>query len=264
MPGWNCFPFLERSLRSVAAQHDDGFDVCVVDDASDDPRQPEFIAEFCSERGWQSIINDQRCGALYNLYHAARALDPAPEDVVLFVDADDRLIDPNVLTRLRWYYDTYQPLMTYGSYRCDPRDDDVTPAMNFPDPVVEANSYRAFSGRADPDAIWFNHLRTMRFSLFDRLGPDDFTFDNGDWFMACYDTAIMIPGLELAGGRHLMIPEVLYLYTRDNPLSDCRVSTVEVTAAHDLIFSRPPKAPLGPIVRPPTLTADSLPKEPVR
>ncbi|MFI5796303.1 glycosyltransferase family A protein [Streptomyces sp. NPDC051677] len=254
MPGWNCYPYLERSLRSVAAQTDPAFDVCVVDDASDDPRQAKFITDFCADQGWMSVVNEERRGALYNLYHAARLLEPEPEDVIVFVDADDRLIHPRVLERLRWYYDTYRPLLTHGSYICDPRDDLVTPALNFPDEVVATNAYRAFTGRDDPDATWFNHLRSMRYELFAQLTPEDFTFDNGEWFMACYDTAIMVPAFELAGGRHLMIPEVFYLYTRDNPLSDCRASTAEVDTAHQVIFSRPPKQPLGPIVRPTVLT----------
>jgi hypothetical protein len=127
--------------------------------------------------------------------------------------------------------------------------------MNFPDPVVFNNDYRRFSARDDPDPIWFNHLRTVTFELFGRLGPTDFTFADGTWFMACCDTAVMVPCLEMAAGRHLMIPEIMYIYTRDNPLSDCRIHEAAVTAAHDRIFHElPPKAPLGPIIRPPTLS----------
>ncbi len=145
----------------------------------------------------------------------------------------------------------YRPLLTFGSYECDPRDDAVTPAMNFPDRVVAANAYRQFSARDDPDAIWVNHLRTVTYELLGRLLPDDFTFADGTWFMACCDTAIMIPCLEMAAGRHLMIPEVLYIYTRNNPLSDCRISEDAVSAAHRRIFHElRPKAPIGPIVRP--------------
>jgi glycosyltransferase involved in cell wall biosynthesis len=258
MPGWNCLPYLERSLRSVANQRDDAFDVCVIDDASDDPRQPEFIADFCRRQGWRYVLNEHRRGALYNQVHALQLLDPRPSDVVVFVDADDRLIHRDVLSRLRYYYRTYEPLLTHGSYRCDPVDELVTPALNFPDKVIDTNAYRAFTARDDPDATWFNHLRTMRWELFSLLDPArDFTYDDGRWFEACYDTAIMVPSFELAGGRHLMIPEVLYLYTRDNPLSDCRASTSHIKAVHDVIFNRPPLDPIGPIVRPTILTVRS-------
>ncbi len=33
MAGRDCFQFVPRSLESVAAQIDQGFDVCVIDDA---------------------------------------------------------------------------------------------------------------------------------------------------------------------------------------------------------------------------------------
>ena len=72
--------------------------------------------------------------------------------------------------------------------------------------------------------------------------------------MACCDTAVMIPCLEMAGGRHLMIPEVLYAYTRRNPLSDCRVNGPEIDKAHHRIFHEiAPRAPLSPIVQPTVL-----------
>jgi hypothetical protein len=59
--------------------------------------------------------------------------------------------------------------------------------------------------------------------------------------MACCDTAIMLPCLELADGRHLMILEVLYFYTRDNPLIDCRNNQTAIDAAHESAFSRSTK-----------------------
>jgi hypothetical protein len=54
----------------------------------------------------------------------------------------------------------------------------------------------------------------------------------------------------MASGRHLMLPDVLYLYTRNNPLSDCYINThiIEGDKAH--IFSIPPKAPLFDIAVP--------------
>lgn len=259
--GWNCPQYVRRCLDSVAAQTDTGYDVCVIDDASDPistggpppgPRtQAEIMAAICVRQRWQFVANPVRRGALFNQFHAVQLLRPDPADVVVFLDADDKLAHADVLRRLRSYYTRYRPLLTFGSYRCDPRDDAVTPAMNFPDQVVATNDYRRFSARDDPDAIWFNHLRTVTFELLGQLTPADFTFADGTWFMACCDTAVMVPCLEMAAGRHLMIPETLYVYTRDNPLSDCRINEAAVAAAHQRIFHElPPKTPIGPIVRP--------------
>lgn len=249
--GWNCARFVPRCVQSIARQSDTAHDVCLVDDASDEPEQAPLMREAARRFGWLHIINRRRRGALYNQYQAVRRLQPKRRDVIVFLDADDRFAGDHTLRRLRHYYESYQPLVTYGSYDCDPSDTAVTPALNFPADVVRSNAYRSFSARNDPDAIWFNHLRTVTFELFSRLQVSDFTCTDGTWFRACCDIAVMVPCLEMAGGRHLMIPEVLYTYTRNNPLSDCFVNHYEIEMAHRRILSElPAKQPLLPIVQP--------------
>jgi glycosyltransferase involved in cell wall biosynthesis len=256
----NSMPWLPRALASVARQTDEAVDVCVVDDASDDPRQAAFVERYATEHRWAHILNDRRRGALYNQYQAVRRLQPAPEDVIVFVDGDDRLASDGALTRLRGYY-APDVLMTYGSYICDPPDPRVMPAREFPEWVVAENAYRAFSARDDPDPIWFNHLRTVRYELFSRLEPAlDFTFDDGTWFPVCCDTAVMVPCFEMAGGRYLHIPELLYAYTRNNPLSDCWTHGEEVERTHHHIFHvLTPKEPTLPIRRPARIQPEADP-----
>jgi glycosyltransferase involved in cell wall biosynthesis len=250
--GRNCFRFVQRSLESIAGQIDEAFDVCVVDDASTDSRQPEFMERFCHELGWRFLRNEMRMGSLYNHVAAVNVMSPEPEDVIVSVDADDRLSRADALSIVRAYYDRHQPSLTYGSFVPDPADWRVMPARHLPDDVILSNSYRAFSAREDDeDPIWFNHLRTLKHYLFARLDPDiDFKHEDGTWFKTCYDLAITIPALEMASGHHLMLPEVLYLYTRDNPLSDCYVNTRDIQLDKARIFSLPPKEPLFDIALP--------------
>jgi len=257
LTGRDCFQFVPRSLESVAAQVDEAFDVCIIDDASTDLRQADFMEAFCRNAGWQFIRNETHQGALYNHVAAVNVMSPEPEDVIVSVDADDRLSHPQALTTVRAYYDRYQPMLTYGSYVPDPDDWRVMPAKHLPDEVILANAYRAFSARDDDDdPIWFNHLRTLKHDLFSRLDPAvDFMHMDGSWFKTCYDLAITIPALELASGRHLMLPDVLYLYTRNNPLSDCYVNTHSIEGDKARIFSIPPKTPLFDILVPPRLEA---------
>jgi glycosyltransferase involved in cell wall biosynthesis len=256
----NCRPYLERSLASLAAQTDDAYDVCVVDDASDDPGQWPLIRDTCNRYGWKSVRRDHRMGALYNQYTAANLLEPAADDVLVFYDGDDQFWSASSLSVLRACYERTEPLVTFGSYECVPRDFVPTPAQEFPRSVIEQNAYRAFSARDDYDAIWFNHLRTVRWHIFDRIDPvEEFCFSDGSWFMTCCDTAVMIPSLELAGGRHQFIPDFLYRYTRDNPLSDCRVNLDDVSRVHHRIFHElAPRLPIDEIVVPDLLS------EPVR
>jgi glycosyltransferase involved in cell wall biosynthesis len=261
VPGRDCVPWLDNCLRSLAHQTDPAVDVCVIDDASGDERQWDITSSYAKRHGWLSIRRETHYGALRNQYEAAHLLAPQDDDVIVFLDADDRLASPDSLSRLRWWYDQYRPLMTYGSYECSPVDLLVTPAQEFPNHVVEKNDYRAFSGRDDPDAIWFNHLRTVTFRLFSELEPRrDLCFPDGRWFMACCDTAIIVPCLELAAGRHLFIPEILYTYTRNNPQSDCRTQQDEIARVHEYIFrTLARRQPIAEIVQPVTHKLNYLP-----
>jgi glycosyltransferase involved in cell wall biosynthesis len=252
MAGRDCFPFVQSSLQSVAAQTDREVDVCVVDDASADLRQPAIMEQICGEQGWEFIRNEVRRGSLYNHVAAVRALAPEDEDVIVSVDADDRLSRPDALSIVRQYYDRHDPALTYGSYVPDPYDSRVMPARRLPDDVILGNSYRAFSARDDDDdPVWFNHLRTLKSYLFSLLDPAvDFIHPDGSWLITCYDLAVTIPVLELAAGNYLFLPDILYLYTRDNPLSDCYVNTDSIQRDKAHIFSLPAKKPLSDIVLP--------------
>lgn len=265
--GRDCMRWLPAALASIAVQSDPDVDVCVVDDGSSDPRQPAFVERTCRDHRWRWLLAGERRGALRNQCAAIEALEPEPRDVIVFVDGDDRLAHDGALALLRAHYEAADPLMSYGSYTCDPPDPYVTPALAFPEDVVLRNAYRAFTARDDPDAVWFNHLRTVTAGLFARLDPaTDFTFDDGSWFTVCCDTAVMLPCLEMAAGRHLLVEDVLYVYTRDNPRSDCRVHTAEIERTHARIFSMAPKPPLLPIrpaapsgARPPRRVAPGSP-----
>lgn len=251
----DCVPYLDASLAALAAQTDPAFDVCVVDDASEDPAQWPLIRDRCRREGWLAVRRDHPRGALYNQYDAAHRLEPGPADVLVFYDGDDRFSSPASLARLRTWYERHDPLVTYGSYRCHPADPWVTPAQELPRDVIAQGTYRAFSARRDPDAIWFNHLRSVRWSVFSLLDPArDLCLPDGSWFTVCCDTAVMVPCLELAGGRHRFIPDVLYTYTRDNPRSDCRIHVDEVEVVHARIFATEPYAPLDPITIPELLS----------
>jgi glycosyltransferase involved in cell wall biosynthesis len=247
VPSWNSMRWLPQTLDSIRRQTDPAYEVCVVDDASDDETQAAFIARYCAEAGWRQILNERHQGALRNQYEAVHALDPSPDDVIVFVDGDDRLAHERVLEQLRRYY-AQGPLLTYGSYVSDPPDPRVVPALPLPYSTVREATYRAFTLR-DDDSTWFNHLRTVKFEIFNQLDPrTDFQLPDGTWFTSCADIAVMIPCLELIAGRFRWIPEILYVYTRNNPRSDCYVRPRETGRMMEYILGElPPKQPLFPL-----------------
>lgn len=217
--GWNCADFLEWTLESVEEQTVPDWRIMIVDDASDDPRQAEKIREWCDSRDdrWNYRINRENLGTPRNQYEAILALQPDPEDIIVFLDLDgDKLAHPNVLRNLLHYYSD-GTLVTYGSYMPIPDYGTSTPAKPFPLHVVQARAYRmAILG----GHTGFNHLRTMKAKVFYAIPESNFKWEDGTWYKHGTDYIFMTAALELADGRYKCIEETLLIYNHANPNAD--------------------------------------------
>jgi len=226
---YNSMDWLPRTLSSIADQSYRNFNVCVVDDASTDRNQAKFVKSFCDDQDWISILHKKNMGALYSQVEAINALDPDDEDVIVWVDGDDWLFNRNVLRKLENIYSTGNYLMTYGNYVTEPESKTCPQPTAYPREVVLSNGYRK---AGYTHGLLFNHLRTVKYSLFKHLDESDFTWPDGSWFKCCGDTAVMIPCLELAGGRYKYIDTPLYVYNTINPVSDWRRQSPEIDRTH--------------------------------
>lgn len=239
---------LNRCLESIAAQQYPDFSVCVVDDASTDDT-PDVARAWCEAHGWTFIGQDRRRGALWNQVTAIHALCDHPDDVVVWVDGDDRLLRTDTFQVLDNYYADPAVRMTFGSYVAEPPDSGCSPARPFPRSVIRQNSYRRFTlpkrygGLGGGHAT--NHLRTAQWRLLRHLTEADFTDDRGEWFRNTPDVVIMIPCLELAGpGGHRFVSEELIAYTSNLPSAEWRQIPRDVDAVNLCVLRRPPKDPL--------------------
>lgn len=229
---------LQSLTRSLSDDHQ--ISVCVVDDASESAQQRELSWSTCDMTGWTFIQNEQRLGAMRSQVNAIRALDPNPDDVIVWVDGDDRLnADCQVFDVLERHYASGS-LVTYGSYTTDPPDPKCSPARRYSPECVSRNGYRDI-GRY---GLRFNHLRTVSARLFLELDDSDFQHADGSWFMAGCDAAVMLPCLEMAGGSYTRLLQPLYIYTSNNPQSDWRVNARELRRVHDRIAASPRRDPL--------------------
>jgi glycosyltransferase involved in cell wall biosynthesis len=236
--GRNKPEWLAPCFDSIAEQTDKNFQVCVVDDASDDGRSPAQVERYCEAMGWKYILQSKRRGAMFNQVAAIETLEPEPDDVIVLVDSDDRLAHHKVFDRLRKYYEG-EVDMTYGSYKSEPHSPTCSPAMAYPPDVIRRGTYREYARTGG--GLLVNHLRTFKHKLFEQLDYSDFRWPDGEWFSACCDTAIMIPCLELSRGRHRFIDEVLYIYNSENPSSDWRTQPREVDRVHAYILQDLPR-----------------------
>lgn len=240
---YNSLDWLPKTLYSIDYQTFEDYEVCIVDDGSDDPKQAEYIKEYCSNKNnWNYIIHEENKGALFSQVEAITSMNPDDDDIIVWVDGDDWLIDDSVFQTLIDTYEKTNCLMTYGSYRPQPYAATCSMARKYPNQVERKNSYRE---HAYVEGLLFNHLRTVKYSLFKHLDYSDFMWPDGTWFKCAGDTAVMIPCLEMAGGRYHVIQKELYVYNTNNPVSDWRRWSDEIDRTHSYILKKlRPKQPL--------------------
>lgn len=235
---WNARDFFEGCAKSILSQTEP-YDIIVIDDDSTDGTT-DLAAKICQENNWLFHAHNHNTGVPYGHWEATHLIPHEPDDVFVFVDGDDQLA-PNALTRLRSHYDD-QTLLTYGQYRSEPFSPTCSLAGPYPQDVINRRAYREHSllGRGIP----WNHLRTVRCSIFDQLSETDFQFRTGEWYRMSGDAAVMYPCLELAGDNFKFIPEVLYIYNSENPLSEWRKAPREGDRVHQDVLHRKPKVPV--------------------
>lgn len=237
--GWQCAQFLERTLESVEAQTRDDWEIHITYDKSTD-NGADLIKEWCTgwrDARWHFQLNEDQLFAVQNQYEAIKALDPADEDIIVFLDLDgDELAHPRVLDNLARYYED-DTLVTYGNYIPVPFADTCPLAIPYPPEVVANRTYRDhilnFNG------CCFNHLRTIKGKVWRAIPEDRFKRPNGEWYESGTDYVMMVPALELADGRYKCIEETLLLYNNANPLADYLTHPAETSGNIKDALERP-------------------------
>lgn len=235
--GRNSVKWVKDCIESIYTQEEmELMDVCIVDDASTDGTA-ELVEHFGEKTGFDYTLQTVRKYAMYNQLWAIGVLDPQPEDVIVWVDLDDRLASDWSLTKVREVYDAKGVDLTYGTYRPEPFSKTCAMPKRY-DPQTEAdNDYR--KADANGYGMRYNHLRTLKFKIFDQIPKDYFLDRNGNYFTTGPDTAIMLPALELAHGNYECIPDCLYIYNSENPNSEWRVVVKEVNSNHQDMLEKP-------------------------
>lgn len=240
MTGRDCYHIAERAIRSVADQKYSDYRVCLVDDASDDERMGALLTHFANGMGWELILNKERRHVLANQIAAWKKLKPRDEDVLVWVDLDDRLAHERVFGVVQPYYDR-GAWLTYGSYAPDPASHPFArtcvPARPYPEHVVRFNLFRSVDAH-------FNHLRTVSWRVLKHLTDEDLSDDGGQPWRANADASVMMPCLELAGEHAMFIPDVLYKYTCDSPAAVWRTQRERLQTEWRQLRARQPKNPL--------------------
>lgn len=233
IPSYNNAKWVNWNLESVLSQDYplNHWRIIYTNDKSNDGTG-ELVQKFIDERQplhrFILVNNSERLGALHNLYNMIT--NSQSHEIIVQVDADDALSDPNVLKRLNQEYQDSNVWMTYGSYLdypgmtrgcCKPYEQKIT----------DTNSYRNVAWRA-------SHLRTHYVELFNKIDKNDLLDPDGKFFDVAWDCAFQFPMLEMCNGKFKYLHEISYLYNNQNPISDFRIKQQRQAKMDGIIRSR--------------------------
>ena len=225
VPVFNAEKYLEKCINSIIKQSYKNFQVKIIDDCSTDSSY-EIASEICSNyENFQIHKNLRRLGSLNNIYNSLSLSITEPSRTIdILVDGDDYLYSGDVLNILYEKYLNTNCLITYGSHLSSKG----VQGKKYPKLIRKFKLYRKY--------FWYaSHLKTFRHDLWLSINEKDLVDQNGQFFSAASDLALMFPMLEMAGNRQEFVKEILYVYNDQNPISDHNIRRKEqILAAKEI------------------------------
>lgn len=226
-PFYNAREYIEKCIRSVAAQDYNNYTHWLIDDASTDDSYEIAKATIKSlpERLQDKFVlkkNYTNHGAVRNQIEIIRGMKS--DDIVMLLDGDDWLNYENDIFDFynNQYFDGAE--YTYGS--CWSLADNIPLiAQPYPPEVLQNRTFR------DHQFNWgipYTHLRTFRKHLLDRVDNKVFKDESGKWFLAGGDVATFYNLIEQANDVRA-IQRIVYIYNDKNPLNDYKINGEQQT-----------------------------------
>ena len=216
IPSYKNKNWYKRNLNSVFSQNYTNFRIIFIDDCSPDntgQMAVEYVKLLGKENQITIILNEERNGALANIYKAATMCQP--DEIMVNLDGDDWLAHPLVLNHLNAIYQDPNIWLTYGQFQWWPKN---IPGFghSVPSEILEEGRIREYGWAT-------SHLRTCYAGLFQKIKKEDLLHEE-KFFPMAWDLAIMFPMLEMAGNRCKFVNEILYIYNTDNSINDHKVN----------------------------------------
>ena len=237
VPSFNNKDWYQKNLDSIFKQDYQNYTIHYYDDCSTDGTS-ELVMAYAKEKGQASHVvlhkNTHNKGGLANIYDCC-TYHAKPTDIIVEVDGDDWLTDKaHIFRLLNTVYENPDVWFTYGQFTNWP-DQPVDAAQPVPAHIIASRKYR---GRG-----WEKPLRSWRAWLFQAIKKTDLQHQER-FFATSWDHAFMLPFFEMANGRFMFIPDVLYVYNRANSISDGAIRKQQQGNDARIIHGRKPYAPL--------------------
>jgi hypothetical protein len=205
MTARDCEMYVAASLQSLARQTHDAIHVLFVDDASTDDTGDiarALLADLFPGRH-TFVRNASRHGKARNAWVHLRPR-VADADFVAVLDADDQLIDAEILAQMAARYRAGRDVV-WTNYLTDKG------TVGTNGPLDPQRSPRQQGWRT-------SHFFSFRAALLANVPQHYFTDTRGEWFDAACDIALALPVLDQTR-RYEYLPVQAYRYTTVNPYS---------------------------------------------
>jgi glycosyltransferase involved in cell wall biosynthesis len=212
-PVYNADKWIKKCIDSVKSQSYTNFEHIIVDDCSTDNTLEIAIKETKGDSRFKVVKKEYKMGILHSHVtgHEILGKDADPEDVFVHIDGDDWLAHDNVLQVVKDAYVTEKCWMTYGSYVCT--DGSIT--INAPKRKGVEYRFHVVKGG------WcFSHLRTFKKFLWDKIRVSSLLDAQGKMYTSACDVVLLVPMMEMSVDKVHYIEDILYIYNRENPLSE--------------------------------------------
>jgi len=263
IPFYNPGKFLDLSINSALTQDYDNYEILFVDDCSTDGsfskipectfktkadgtpeldeegnliiEKKDAILEVTKCKNIVAWKASQQNTALPNIHNAVMNFCTDPDDIVLLLDGDDWLSNKKVLSHINDLYNESDCWITYGQ-------------------AIWTDGRKGFASQYSPEEyksvrkapFRISHLRTWRAGVYHKIAEQDPNFTclkdkDGEMYKWSWDTAVMFPLMELTPFEKLKYNEtVLYVYNRDNPISEDKINQDAQWGVHREVSNKTP------------------------
>jgi len=206
--GYNMRNHIGRCLHSLSEQDYNNFKVHILSD-DDSVHSINFDSIFDGKFNFSNLpyiynspIRKGKALLIYEHLHRQLFSD---DSVSVIIDADDRLYKKDALSIFATEYKSNDPDICWSTYiRSDGK-------LGHSLPIIKDIPHRVQGWRS-------SHCFTFKSQLFKKI-PIDYIFDAGkNPVMSACDIAIALPLLDISK-KNSFIPEILYYYEINNPLS---------------------------------------------
>jgi glycosyltransferase involved in cell wall biosynthesis len=231
---YNAENYIIRSLTSIKNQSYKDFTCYITSDHSTD-NSVSLVKDFIKDDDRFVLVEDAD-KKVYQTGNFDRVIRNNPNiadnDILVEVDGDDYLPDPEVLERINKTYSDEDVWIANGSFRYS------NGSPGFAKRQENFDSLR--TGR-----FTASHIRTWRAFLWRAIKEEDLRDEKGDYWQWSGDVCFMFPMLEMAGeDRYRFMPDINYVYNGNNPINEHKVNMNMVTDHAYKIRSKKPYSKL--------------------